>query len=292
MHRTPRSWPEALELVAAHPDALPVAGGTDVMVEVNFGRRRPTATLDLTRVPELREWRDHDDHVVIGAGVPFTELLDRLGERAPALTGAVRTVGSPQIRNRATLGGNLATASPAGDTLPVLVAAGAEIHVESVHGARVIPAPEFFVGPKRTVLSHGELIRAVRMPLPDGPQVFSKIGPRNAMTIAVCSFALVIDAQRRTAGAGIGAAGPIPLRAVDAEQHLTELIARRWDGTAALPAAGVDEFAELAASATRAVDDVRSSARYRHRGVAVLARRCLTWTWENRHSAGRETRCA
>src|SRR5919205_3779314 len=145
----PDTWDEALELKAANPEARPIAGGTDLMVELNFDRVRPEAILDLTRVPELTDWGPEDGRLRIGAGVTYTRLIDELWDRLPGLAMASRTVGSPQIRNRGTVGGTLGTASPAGDGLPPLYASDAEIEVESTGGARSIPVTNFITGPKR-----------------------------------------------------------------------------------------------------------------------------------------------
>src|SRR3954453_4566461 len=162
------------------------------MVELNFDHRRPEALLDLTRVPELAEWSTVDDSggtVRLGAGVPYSRVIAELGEKLPALAMASRTVGSPQIRNRGTVGGNLGAASPAGDTHPVLLALDSEIEIASVRGTRTIPAEEFYLGVKRNCLEPDELITAVHLPEYAGPQQFAKVGTRNAMVIAVCSFA-------------------------------------------------------------------------------------------------------
>src|ERR687895_476633 len=110
----PAGWREALEAKAAHPDALPLWGGTDVMVDLNFGRERPLAILDLTRVRELAEWEERDGALRVGAGVSYASAIADLGDRLPGLAAASRTVGSPQIRNRGTIGGNLGSSSPAG----------------------------------------------------------------------------------------------------------------------------------------------------------------------------------
>jgi CO/xanthine dehydrogenase FAD-binding subunit len=160
----PATLAEALELRAAHPDAAALAGGTDLMVELNFDKARPPAILDLTRVPELREWAPEDGRVRVGAGVTYTRIVDELGDRLPGLAIASRTVGSLQIRNRGTVGGNLATASPAGDALPPLYASGAEVEVASVRGSRRIPVDELITGPKRTSLAPDELIVAFDQP--------------------------------------------------------------------------------------------------------------------------------
>src|SRR3712207_1131296 len=130
----PPTWREALEARAEHPGAVPIWGGTDVMVEMNFARSRPDVLLDLTRVDELSRWSTEDGWVRIGAGVTYTRVINELGSTLPGLAMASRTVGSPQIRNRGTIGGNLASSSPAGDSLPPLFAAGAEVELESVRG--------------------------------------------------------------------------------------------------------------------------------------------------------------
>ena len=164
----PGSWAEALAAKSAHADALPIAGGTDVMVELNFDRRRPPVLLDLGQVSELRGWTVADGWLRVGAGVTYAELTGErgngtaeLGRLLPGLAIAARTVGSPQIRNRGTIGGNLGSASPAGDCHPSLLAAGAQVEVESVRGSRRIGIDEFFTGVKRNALAPDELIAAV-----------------------------------------------------------------------------------------------------------------------------------
>src|SRR6202521_3756700 len=186
----PTTWAEALSMKAAHPEALPIAGGTDVMVEINFDRHRPAAFLDLTRIAELAEWGQEGDHLRIGAGVTYTRLIDELGDRLPGLAMASRTVGSPQIRNRGTVGGNLGSATPAGDAHPPLLASDAIVELASVAGSRRLPVREFFIGPKRNAMRKDELIAAFLVAPAKGPQQFCKVGTRNAMVIAVCSFAV------------------------------------------------------------------------------------------------------
>src|SRR5690348_15121062 len=166
------TWQEALELKATHPDAVPIAGGTDLMVELNFGRFRPATMLDLTRIPELTAWGPEDGRLRIGAGVTYTRLIEELGDRLPGLAIASRTVGSPQIRNRGTVGGNLGTASPAGDALPPLYAADAEVELDSVRGTRRMPIADFVTGPKRNALAEDELIAAILVMPATGPEQF------------------------------------------------------------------------------------------------------------------------
>lgn len=273
----PTSWSEALAVKAQRPDALPIAGGTDVMVEINLDRQRPAAILDLTRVPELREWEEDGDHIRVGAGVTYTRVIDELGDRLPGLAIASRTVGSPQIRNRGTVGGNLGTASPAGDAHPPLLACHAVVELASAGGTRRIPVHEFFTGPKKNAARPDELVAAFLIEPARGPQQFSKVGTRNAMVIAVCSFGLAVDFDRRRIGTGIGSAGPTPLRATDAEAFIAGEL--DWDGHKTPSDATLRRFGELVAAAARPIDDIRGTARYRRHALGVMARRCLAWAW-------------
>jgi CO/xanthine dehydrogenase FAD-binding subunit len=279
----PTTWAEALALKAAHPDALPIAGGTDVMVGLNFGRTRPPALLDLTAIPELATW--HTDIVPgwirIGAGMTYTRIIEELGELFPGLAIAARTVGSPQIRGRGTIGGNLGSASPAGDLHPPLLAnRDAEVWVESARErVRPLSILDFFTGPKTSLLRPDELIREVRVRVTHGAEQFAKIGTRNAMVIAVCSFALTLHPEDRTVGTGIGSAGPTPLWAADAEEFLAAEL--DWAGAGRLDELVARRFGELVATAARPIDDVRGTAAYRRHALAVLARRTLTWAWDD-----------
>ena len=278
----PATWPEALALKAAHPDALPIAGGTDVMVEINFDRRRPASIIDLTRIAALDEWGMDGDRLRIGAGVTYTRIIDELGDRLPGLAMASRTVGSPQIRNRGTVGGNLGSASPAGDAHPPLLASGALVELASSSGIRRLPVHEFYIGPKRNAMRSDELIAAVLVEPAKGPQQFSKVGTRNAMVIAVCSFALALDAQRRRVGTGIGSASPTPVIAGDAERFIEGVLDEGglWDTKAEVDEAASARFGELVAGAARPIDDVRGTADYRKHALAVLARRSFAWAWD------------
>jgi CO/xanthine dehydrogenase FAD-binding subunit len=279
----PGTWPEALQMKAAHPHAVPIQGGTDVMVELNFDRYRPEYLLDLTRVSELAQWAPDNGHIWLGAGVTYTRILTELSDRLPGLAMASRTVGSPQIRNRGTVGGNLGAASPAGDSHPALLAASAQVEVESVRGSRLIPAEEFYTGVKRNALAADELIKAVLIVPPSGPQQFCKIGTRNAMVIAVAAFGLALHPDRRAVGTGIGSAAPTPRRAPAAEQFLARSLADDglWESRGALPDATSRHFADLVADAASPIDDVRGTARYRVHALSVMARRALTWAWND-----------
>ncbi|MGZ4507859.1 MAG: FAD binding domain-containing protein [Blastococcus sp.] len=284
----PTTWDDALALRAEHPDALPIAGGTDVMVEINFDRRRPGALLDLGRVAELREWAAADGRIRLGAGVPYARVITELGEQLPGLAMASRTVGSPQIRMRGSVGGNLGSASPAGDAHPPLLAAGAVVEVQSAaRGTRQIPVAEFYTGVKRNALAADELIAAVLIAPAAGPQQFSKIGTRNAMVIAVSAFACALFPDRQAVGTGIGSAAPTPRRAPDAEAFLAGELgaAGLWDSRGPLPETLARAFGERVAAAASPIDDVRGTAAYRLHSLSVMARRAITWAWNDLREA-------
>jgi CO/xanthine dehydrogenase FAD-binding subunit len=283
----PASWPEALAMKAAHPEALPIAGGTDVMVEINFDRQRPAVIIDLTRLPELNEWGMDGSFLRIGAGVTYTRIIDELGARLPGLAMASRTVGSPQIRNRGTVGGNLGSASPAGDAHPPLLASDALVELATTSGSRRLPAREFYVGPKRNAMRKDELIAAFLVEPAKGPQQFSKVGTRNAMVIAVCSFAIALDSERRQVGTGIGSAAPTPVTAGEAETFMEAVLDEGglWEKPAAVAPSALTRFGELVAAAARPIDDVRGTAAYRTQALAVLARRSFAWAWDEYRQA-------
>jgi CO/xanthine dehydrogenase FAD-binding subunit len=274
----PGGWQEALEIRAAHPHALPIFGGTDVMVDLNFDRERPEVVLDLTRVGEIQEWGEEYGSLRVGAGVTYTRIIAELGDKLPGLAMASRTVGSPQIRNRGTVGGNLGTASPAGDALPPLYASDAEVELASSEGTRRVPVTEFITGPKKNSLKPNELIAAFHIQEAGGPQQFAKIGPRNAMVIAVCAFSLALHPEQRRVGTCLGSAAPTPIRAREAEGFIEDVL--EWDSRAEISEAALERFGEMAAMAARPISDVRGTAEYRAHAVGVLARRTLKWAWE------------
>jgi CO/xanthine dehydrogenase FAD-binding subunit len=286
----PTDLESALAAKAERPNATPIQGGTDLMVDINFDRERPSATLDLSRVPELQqvEATSDGDAMWVGAGVPYLRIMDELAEHAPGLCMAARTVGSPQIRARGTLGGNLGTASPAGDTLPVLVAIGATAEVASTaRGRREIPVRDFIVRPRHSALEPDELIVRVRVPKARGPQQFGKVGQRNAMVISIASFGLAFDLDARTIGTGIGSAGPVILDAPAAHEHVADVFSREglWESAGALPDGTAKRFGELVGEAASPIDDVRGTARYRRHALSVVAARALTWAWNEHRQA-------
>jgi CO/xanthine dehydrogenase FAD-binding subunit len=251
---TPRTLSHALELKSEHPDALPIQGGTDVMVAVNFDRDRPEAVLNLNEVAELRGWARDDGRLRLGAGLTYAEIEQgELRDVLPALAEASRTVGSPQIRNRGTIGGNLGTASPAGDALPPLAIEGADVECSSVRGVRTVALTEFVTGVKRNALEQDELITAVLLHPSAAPQTFLKVGPRNAMVISVVSLALSAGDELR---ACLGSAAPRPV-------------------VVKAPRTEAGTFAEQVAAAASPIDDVRGTARYRRHALQVLATRAL-----------------
>ena len=252
---SPRTLDEALCIKAERPEAVPIQGGTDVMIELNFDRGRPAALLNLNEVEELRGWSRHNGTMWLGAGLTYAEAMQApLSDLLPALAEASRTVGGPQIRNRGTIGGNLGTASPAGDALPPLLVYGAEVELISTRGSRTVPLRDFLVGPKRNALEPDELIVAVRIPVPGPRQTFMKVGPRNAMVIAVVSLALVVEGDELRAS--YGSAGPVP-------------------GLVTAPVEERDTFPERVAEAASPIDDVRGTARYRRHALRVLTERAL-----------------
>jgi CO/xanthine dehydrogenase FAD-binding subunit len=280
----PTSWADALAARAERPDALPIAGGTDVMVDLNFDRRRPGALLDLCRVPELLEWTAEDGWIRLGAGVSYARIIEDLAAQLPGLAMASRTVGSPQIRIRGTVGGNLGSASPAGDAHPPLLATEAVVEVESAaRGTRRIPVVEFYTGVKRNALAADELIAAVLVPPASGPQQFCKVGTRNAMVIAVSAFACALHPDRKAVGTGIGSAAPTPRRAPEAEAFLAGELesAGLWESQGELPDTLARAFGERVAAAASPIDDVRGSAAYRRHSLSVMARRAATWAWND-----------
>jgi len=275
----PQTWAEALEAKATQPNSVAIAGGTDVMVELNFEKHRPEALIDLNRVTDLAQWSLADGRVRLGAGVTYTRVIEELGHLLPGLAMASRTVGSPQIRNRGTVGGNLGAASPAGDSHPPLLAAEAEVEIASVRGVRRLPVNDFYLGVKRSALEPDELIAAIWITPPTGAEQFSKIGTRNAMVISVAAFGLALHPDRRAVGTGVGSAAPTPRRAPDAEQFVAAAL--DWDGRGPLDDSVSREFGELVRSAASPIDDVRGTAAYRLHALSVMARRTLAWAWHD-----------
>jgi len=281
----PTRLADALAALAAQPSAMVLAGGTDAMVEINMGHRRPGAVVSVGRIPELRSWSydvssdgSTPPLLRLGAAVTYAEIeTEPLCSWVPALGQAARTVGSPQIRHAATIGGNVATCSPAGDGLPVLAALEAEVHLMSATGSRSLPFAEFMTGPKRNALLPGELIEAVSVPVFTAWQGYAKVGVRNAMVISNAGACLVVD-DGGSVRIALGSVGPTILRCPEAEAFANAAVDHdnRSVGDDA-----VAEFGRLAADAARPIDDHRSTAVYRRHAVAVLASRLLRRAFPN-----------
>jgi CO/xanthine dehydrogenase FAD-binding subunit len=239
----PRDLADAARLCRDTPDARPLAGGTDLMVMLHAGTVRPRALVNLWSLRELQGIRHVDGVLEVGAAEPYTGIIGSalVGEHCPALVAASRTIGAAQIQNRGTLGGNLANASPAGDTLPVLLAADAVV----VTDRRTIPVADFFLGYRKTALRPGELIVAVRFPAAARGVRFRKVGTRAAQAISK----VVIAVNREPARVALGSVAEVPLRARGAEAALA-----RGDVEGAVMAVAAD---------IRPIDDVRSTAEYR-----------------------------
>lgn len=254
----PRDLADALRLYARNEGCRPLAGGTDVMVmlQARTIRPPPTALLDLWPLRELKGVRVVGGALEIGAAEPYTGIIrsDLVQRHLPALVAAAQTIGAAQIQNRGTLGGNLANASPAGDTLPVMLAADAVVLTDR----RAIPVSEFFTGYRKTALQPGELIVAVRFPLDGRKVLFRKVGTRAAQAISK----VVVAVSLRPARIGLGSVAEVPLRAPRAEAALAR-------GDVAGTVAAID--ADI-----RPIDDVRSTVEYRRAVTKNVLRRLLT----------------
>jgi CO/xanthine dehydrogenase FAD-binding subunit len=277
----PTTLDEAVTMLADAPESLVLAGGTDAMVEVNAGHRRPVNVVAVNRVAELRSWTyDRAAATVrIGSAVTYAELMESpLASLIPALAEASRTVGSPQIRHAGTLGGNLGTCSPAGDGLPVLAALDAIVHLASTRGDRSMAVCDFMVGVKRTAREPDELITAITLPVLDGWQGYAKVGVRNAMVIALATACVAVDTSGRNVRLAIGSVGPTIIRCADAESFAMNEVdfANRTASTEVIA-----RFGAMAADASRPIDDHRATAEYRRHAIGVLAGRLLRRAFPN-----------
>jgi len=272
----PQTLPEALEMLAeGAPDVIPLAGGTNLIADIRDGRHRPSVLMNIAGLDELRGIRQEDGHLVVGGGVTITELLEDplIAHYALILKEAAAVLGSPLVRNRATVGGNLVNASPAADTAPPLLVLDAEVELTSQEGTRRVPLEEFMVGVLETVRQQQELLTAVRwtVPLPRSAAAFYKLALRKADAISVVNAAVMVkkdeNGRCRQARIALGAVAPTPIRAYAAEQSLYDQV---------LTPENIAEAARLSAEATCCIDDIRGSAAYRQRVVEVLVRRLLT----------------
>lgn len=266
----PSSLDEATQLLSVNPGAHLLTGGTDMMVEVNFNHRHPETVIALRNIPEFQKWSiDTASGLVhIGSSVPYATMeRGELAEALPALAEAARTVGSPQIRAAGSIGGNLGTCSPAGDSLPVLSALDAVVHLQSESSHRSVPFAEFMVAPKKNSRMPNEIITGVSIPVTNGWQGYAKVGVRNAMVISVASVCLAIhDGKVRVA---LGSVGPTIIRCTKSEAWINSVGLENVNQTIA------QEFGEHVRGESRPIDDHRSTAEYRRHAVGVLAARLL-----------------
>jgi len=272
----PQTLPEALALLADKaPDVKPLAGGTNVLVDLRDAAHVPPALMDLGKLHELRGLERQDGHIVIGGGTTLSELLMHplIAEHGSVLRDAAAVFANPLVRNRATVAGNLVDASPAADTAPPLLALGAEVQLTSRTGSRWVPLEDFMVGVRKTLRRPDELLVAVRWPVPaaESKGAYSKFGLRRADAISVLSAAVMLERDEagrcQAARIALGAVAPRPFRVHAAEDRLKGQ---------AFSAEAIAEAARLAAEAARPIDDIRGSASYRQRMVEVTVRRLLT----------------
>ena len=265
----------ALTALREHGDARLIQGGTDLMVEINFNHVKPTTMISLRDIESLRTIRrDQPGMLSIGSGVPYSIIEgEPVLSEIPALAQAARTVGSPQIRAAGSLGGNLGTCSPAGDTLPVMFALDAMIHLSTVDSSRVVSIHDFMTGVKRSVRQHDEIITTIDFPIINGWQGYSKVGVRNAMVISVASACLVADHENADVRIALGSVGPTIIRCRAAESWLKSTLDLSTREAISLDVA--NEFGRRAAEESSPIDDHRSTAQYRRHAISVLASRLL-----------------
>ena len=265
----------ALSALRENSDARLIQGGTDLMVEINFNHVKPTTMISLRDIESLRTIRRNQPGVLsIGSGVPYSIIEgEPVLTDIPALAQAARTVGSPQIRAAGSLGGNLGTCSPAGDTLPVMFALDAMIHLSTIDSSRVVSIHDFMTGVKRSVRQHDEIITTIDFPIINGWQGYSKVGVRNAMVISVASACLVADHENADVRIALGSVGPTIIRCREAETWLKKTHDLSSRESISLDVA--NEFGRRAAEESSPIDDHRSTAQYRQHAISVLASRLL-----------------
>ena len=268
----PRTLDEALRRLEDDPALVPTAGCTDLMVRGPEALHQMERVIDLLAIDELRGIREVDGALEIGATTSFSEIRRSAAVRAafPALAAAASVVGGWQIQNRATLGGNMANASPAGDSLPVLLALDAVVVAAGARGFREIPYAEFHTGYRKTALQPGEIVASVRLPyLPQGSiQTFRKVGTREAQAISkivVTMAGRLEDGRIAELRLAAGSVAPVPVRLRAAEEAVRGLS----------PAEAADLAGREAARAVTPIDDVRSTAEYRRFALERVVRRLV-----------------
>jgi CO/xanthine dehydrogenase FAD-binding subunit len=277
-YESPKTIADAVKLLAAHGEkARPLSGGTDLIIQLRAGTRRPEYVVDVKSIPELSRISFSMQHGLhLGAAVSCIEIHENADMRRyyPGLTEAAHLIGSLQIQSRASVGGNLCNGSPAGDSTPALIALSAKARLVGPKGERVVPVETFITGPARTVLQPGELLieLLIDAPAPHSSDAYLRFIPRNEMDIAVVgvggSITLDLDDDRVVdARIALGAVGPTPIFAAEASKAI---IGKKLD------AASLDNAARLATSVATPIDDMRGTAEFRRHIVGVLTRRVLT----------------
>jgi carbon-monoxide dehydrogenase medium subunit len=287
-YEAPRSLADALGLLSrSNGQARPLAGGTDLIDHVRTGRLTPDLLVDVKKIAELNRLESSAHGLRLGAAVPCYRIYgdSRIAAGYAALAESCQIIGGIQIQSRASVGGNLCNAGPAGDSIPSLIALEAVCVIAGSQGAREVPAHEFCVGPGKNVLRPGELLVELKFPPrpPRSGSHYRRFIPRNEMDIAVVGVAasVALDASRIIAAARIalGAVGPTPLFAADAGRLL---VGRSPD------AAAIDEAAKAARTIARPIDDMRGTVEFRLHVTEVLVRRVLTEVIERaRHAPPR-----
>lgn len=273
-YHAPQTVAQAIDLLMADPGARPLAGGTDLIVQMRSGRNRPGAIVDLKRIAGLTGVRAHGGGFAIGAATACTALKDHTALKAawPGVVEAANLIGSVQVRNRATMAGNLCNASPAADSVPALVAAGATCLIAGPDGEREVPVEAIPAGPGRTTLAPGEFVVEFRLPArpQGGGDAYLRSIPRTEMDIAVvgAGAALVIDAGGTCTAAriAVGAVAPTVLLVADAG---AALVGSQFDDAA------LERMADAVRAACRPIDDKRGPASYRIAMAGVLAKRVV-----------------
>ncbi|MFC1975458.1 FAD binding domain-containing protein [Chloroflexota bacterium] len=273
----PQNLTEALQMMADRPEAIPLAGGTDILVQMKEAQRPVEALLSLKRVPEVHQITQNGK-LTLGAAVTAGQLATdpQIQQAYTALANGAGLIGSIQIRNMATVGGNLCNAAPSADTAPPLLVLGAQAVIVSTPGERMIPLEEFFLGPGRTVLQPGELLKEIVVPQPlaRSGSCYLRQTPRAWMDIAVVGVAATItlaaDDTIAEARLALGAVAPIPMRTTAAEKLLTGHT---------LTDDLLQEVGTAAAQAAKPIDDLRASADYRRHLVNILTQRALRSAW-------------
>ncbi len=276
-HR-PRTLREALKLLNEFEDARPIAGGTDLIPAMREEELKARNLIDLTRIEELKGICEGEGEIVIGAATTLRQLEASkvIAERAPALWAAAASVGSVQIRNLATLGGNLCNASPAADTAPPLLTLNAVAELASLEGRRTIPVSNLFAGPKLNTLRPQELLTHIRFPTPPkgAGMSFQKIGRRKGHTISIVNASAYLEVDGgacRDARLALGSVAPTPIRVEEAEEALR---GRRMAEEL------IEEAASICQGLVKPIDDLRASATYRREMSRILVRRALMEAWK------------